>query len=102
MSGCAAPIACTLAPGAFKNRAGWMHEIATKALIGHRREDLALHLTYASSFATEVRELVERETECCGFLTFALSEDHGAVHLTLTGSADARDSLDTVFALYLP
>ena len=59
----AAPIACTLTRGDFKDRASWIRELASRSLRAARRTPLALHLTYAPEAAAQVRELVAEGTD---------------------------------------
>lgn len=98
----AAPIACTLTRGDFKDRASWIRELASRSLRAARRTPLALHLTYAPEAAAQVRELVRKERSCCAFLIFELGEDPAGVHLTITAPEDARDAVDLLFAHFAP
>jgi hypothetical protein len=79
----AAPIACSLAPGAYRDGIAWILELTTRFLRDHRRDGLTLHLVYDGEAAAQVRELVRREQACCGFLTFSLQETTDTVHLTI-------------------
>lgn len=94
------PIACTLGLGDFKTRIAWIHALNARALRGHARDGLALRLTYDAGAADSVRELVRRETACCGFLRFDVREEPGAVHLTVTAPEDARVAAETMFAQF--
>lgn len=91
------PVACTLGLGDFKTRIAWIREVNRRALRGHDREALVLRLTYASDAGDSVRELVRRETSCCGFLGFDLRETPDAVHLTITAPGEARVAAETMF-----
>jgi hypothetical protein len=95
------PIACTLGPGDFKDRVGWIRELSAKSLRGHRRDGLALELTYDSGAAADVRELVRREQACCGFLRFDLRQSADAVHLTITAPPEAQGAADDLFAHFV-
>jgi hypothetical protein len=53
-----APIACTLAPDAFRDRASWIRDLTRRSLRSHRRDGVALHLLYEPDAAAEIRELV--------------------------------------------
>lgn len=94
------PVTCTLGLGDFKTRIAWIREVNKRALRNHVRDGLALRLTYAIGAADEVRELVRRETACCGFLRFDVREEPDAVHLTITAPEGARVAAETMFAQF--
>ena len=93
----AAPIACTLAPGAFQDRLAWIAELTRDALRHHERRDLTLVLVYDPSALDRVRELVRREQTCCAFLTFDLREETHETRLTITAPGRARIAADMLF-----
>ena len=70
----ALPIACTLAPGAFKDRLAWIGALNKDALRKYERRDLVLELSYAPEVSERVHEMVRNEQGCCGFLAFELRE----------------------------
>ncbi|HLG90355.1 MAG TPA: hypothetical protein VKZ79_24555 [Alphaproteobacteria bacterium] len=96
------PIACTLLPNAFKDRAGKIQELTSRFLRRHRREEFSLRLSYDIAASSHVRELVVAEQACCSFLRFELQEDPDAIHLMITAPENARDAVDALFALFLP
>ena len=96
-----APIACTLAPGDFKDRVGWIRELSAKSLRSHHRDGLMLELTYDRAAAVDVHEFVRREQACCGFLRFDLRESADAIHLTITAPLEAQSAADDVFAHFV-
>jgi len=77
------PIACTLTPGDFRDRIGWIADLNRTALLSYRRHGLALELTYRIEALDRVRDLVRREQECCSFLRFVVREEPDVVCLTL-------------------
>jgi hypothetical protein len=93
----AAPIACTLDAGDFKERLAWLADLNRRALIGSRRDDLRLELTYAPHALEDVRKLVRREQHCCAFLDFDLREGGDAVRLVVTAPEEAREAAELVF-----
>jgi hypothetical protein len=95
------PIACTLGPGDFKDRVGWIRELSAKSLRSHRRDGLVLELTYDRSAAADVHEFVRREQACCGFLRFDVRESADAVHLTITAPPEAESAADDLFAHFV-
>jgi hypothetical protein len=96
------PIACTLQPGNHQDRLAWIAALARDGLRGLRREDLRLELRYARDIATRVREMVDKEQKCCGFLSFELTETEEDVRLTITAPERARDVADTLFEQFVP
>jgi hypothetical protein len=97
----AAPIACTLAPGDFKDRLAWIASLTRDALRTYQRHDLSLILSYAPDAADRVREMVRREQECCSFLTFDLREEPHEVRLTITSPDEAREAADMLFEQFV-
>lgn len=97
-----APIACTLLPDAFKDRARWIRDLTSQSLRSQRRDGLSLHLTYEPAAAERVRELVRREQACCTFLRFDLRESADGVHLTVTAPPKACEDADVLFAHLVP
>ena len=95
------PIACTLGPGDFEDRLGWIRELSAKSLRSHRRDGLMLELTYDRSAAADVHEFVRREQACCGFLLFDVRENAVAVHLTITAPPEAQTAADELFAHFV-
>jgi hypothetical protein len=96
------PIACTLGAGDFKARLAWIADLNRRALRGARRDDLRLELTYAPEARDDVSLMVRQEEACCAFLAFDLSEEGGAVRVTITAPEEARAAADTVFAPFAP
>lgn len=92
-----APIACTLGAGDFKARIAWIAALNTEALREVRRDDLTLHLVYASDASDRVRQMVAQERACCAFLRFELSETKDSIRLTITAPETARTAAETVF-----
>ena len=92
-----APIACTLAPGAFKDRLAWIAALTRDVLRSHERRDLVLDLRYAPEAAERVREMVRNEQACCSFLNFDLREQAHEVRLIISAPEAAREAADTLF-----
>jgi hypothetical protein len=91
------PIACTLAPGAYKDRMDAIGALTRDALRSHERRDLVLDLRYAPEARDRVRELVRNEQGCCAFLSFELREGGHEIRLTITAPATAREAADALF-----
>jgi hypothetical protein len=93
----APPIACALAPGAFKERIAWIGALTRDALRSRERRDLVLDLRYAPEAAERVREMVRNEQACCSFLVFDLREQSHEVQLIITAPEAAREAADMLF-----
>ena len=100
--GDAAPIACTLQPGDYKERLAWLAELAREGLLDVSRKDLRLELKYAPRVADRIREMVRKEQQCCAFLDFDLSDIDEGVRLTITAPERAREVADALFEQFLP
>lgn len=93
----APPIACTLAPGEFKNRLAWISALTRDALRSHARRDLVLDLSYAPEARNRVSEMVRNEQACCPFLNFDLREEPDQIRLVITAPEAAREAADMLF-----
>lgn len=96
-----APIACTLAAGAYQERVAWIAKLNRSALRSNRREGTRLVLTYNPGAAARVREMVHRERQCCAFLDFELREDESSASLIITAPEAVQNALDAVFDPFL-
>ena len=97
----ASPIACTLAPGAFKDRLAWIAALNKGALRKYERRDLVLELSYALEARERVHEMVRNERSCCAFLAFELREAGNEIRLTVTAPETAREAADTLFEQFV-
>ena len=97
----ALPIACTLAPGAFKDRLAWIGALNKDALRKYERRDLVLELSYAPEVSERVHEMVRNEQGCCGFLAFELRETGNEIRLNITAPERAREAADALFEQFL-
>lgn len=93
----AAPIACRLDGGDFKQRTAWIAALNARALQVARRDDLRLELEYSPDAVGDVRQMIAHEQECCAFLSFNLIELSNAIKLTITAPEAAREAAETVF-----
>jgi len=97
----AAPIACTLAPGAYKDRLAWIAALNQDALRGYERRDLILGMRYSLDARARVQEMVRNEQACCAFLAFELQDLGNEIRLTITAPERAREAADTLFDQFL-
>lgn len=95
------PIACTLAPDAYKDRIAWIAALNEDALLGHERHDRQLDLRYAPRARARVSELVRNEQACCSFLCFELRDDVDAIRLTITAPESARGAADALLEQFM-
>jgi hypothetical protein len=94
-------IACTLAPGEFKDRLAWIAELTRNALRGYERHDLILVLKYVPEAAERVNEMVRREKNCCSFLTFDVRQHSDEIRLTIKAPEEARIAADMLFEQFV-
>ena len=95
------PIACTLAPGALKDRTAWIAALNKDALRKYQRRDLVLELSYAREARERVHEMVRNEQACCAFLAFELQEAGNEIRLTVTAPETAREAADVLFEQFV-
>ena len=96
-----APIACTLGGADYAERLAWIARLNRDGLLGHERHDAVLELCYATTVRDRVLALVQKESECCAFLTFALDESGSEVRLKITAPDRARDDAELFFEPFL-
>jgi hypothetical protein len=94
-------IACTLAPGKFKDRLAWIAALNKDALRKYERRGLVLELNYAPEARERVHEMVRNEQACCAFLAFELHEAGNEIRLTVTAPERAREAADTLFEQFV-
>jgi len=97
----APPIACTLSASDYKGRLLQIAELARDALRGYERNGLVLTLRYDATAAERVREMVRRERDCCGFLTFDYREDANEVVVTISAPPEAQVAAETMFEQFV-
>lgn len=95
-------IACTLEDDDFKARVEGITQLAARSLLRSGRTPLALHLTYDPQALDEVVDLVAKESTCCPFLDFKVSQDSLGVHLKITAPIKALAAVDDLFAHFAP
>jgi hypothetical protein len=95
------PIACTLTGHNLQERLAAILALTRDALQGFERRGLILDLRFAGNAAARVREMVRKERDCCGFLTFDLREVEQEVRLTITAPEEAREAADFLFEQFV-
>lgn len=97
-----APIACTLSPADFKERAQWLKEMTGRALIGWKDLPHGILLSYRRDTILDVEKLVWQEQSCCGFLDFKIYPKPDSVELAITTKKDLGPDARLLFAHLLP
>jgi hypothetical protein len=93
----ALPIACTLAPGEFKDRVASIAVLNKDALREYERRDLVLESSYALKARERVRDMIRNEQACCAFLSFDVREVKDEIRVTVTAPEMAREAADVLF-----
>jgi len=94
------PIACTLSAGDFVKRLAGIAKLNAAALMGRRRRDLTLELSYQVDAAEEVLRMVRGEQECCAFLAFEIRQDPDAVRVSIAAPEAARGAAAMMFEAF--
>jgi MerR family transcriptional regulator, copper efflux regulator len=91
------PIACTLSPRAYRDRAEELSALARRAL--QHRIDHGIRLTFDTGEVTydRLRGIVAAEAECCPFLTMRISRAPDVLHLEITGPDEAGPIIAELF-----
>ena len=97
-----APIACTLSAANFKERALWLRDLTSRALLRHQLDGLSLNLSYRLEAATDIDKMVLQEKECCAFLSYTVRRAAVSIDVTVTGPADASADAQALFSHLLP
>ena len=82
-------------------RLAWIAAINAKSLREFRRDGLRLILTYAAEGAADVEGMLDRERQCCAFLTFDLREATDGVELTIAVPNPAWESAEVLLEPFL-
>ncbi len=85
MASCCEPIVCTLStPEAGDRLAEWsdLHDVATS--VEQLNDGVRIHLP--ATFAAEARDLADRESKCCAFLDFEITELDDVIDMTIVST----------------
>lgn len=96
-----APIACTLGGTDYTERLAWIASLNNDGLLGHQRHDGVLELRYTRRVRNRVHEMVQKESECCAFLTFTIDESGAEVRVTITAPGLMREAADLLLDPFL-
>jgi hypothetical protein len=97
-----APIACTLTPNEFKDRAAWLSRLADEALLAHRIHGGTAHLLYRLEAKEAVEQLVRQEQACCSFLRFEMAQTVLGIEVSVTAPPEVREDAAALLAHLLP
>jgi hypothetical protein len=90
------PIACTLNPSEMRERTKLVHRLFRDAVLDQTAIEGGIRTRFRDEPDVErrVRELVDAESRCCAFLTFALGRDGEGLWLDITGTPEARPVIE--------
>lgn len=96
----AVPAACSLEPGAFRER---MSEIATLmrtfgGVMERTQGGMELRFKAGDGVRTALEALAEKERACCASLEFTVGESAGSIALIIEGIAGDRAAIDELAA----
>jgi hypothetical protein len=94
-------IVCSLTKKQLRERLDELRELSRDALISAQRDGLALRLRYKLEAEKRVRCMIEREQQCCAFLTFDLRIEVNAVALGINAPEAARQGIEHIYAQFL-
>ena len=94
------PIACTLAPGEYQDRAGELAALSARALRSREQTADGERLVFTDSPETEreLRAVIAAEAGCCAFLRMDLQRADEGLVLDIAGPQDARPIIAELFA----
>lgn len=94
------PIACTLRPSDYRDRAAQLRALADHALRSRSPIAGGERLTFApgARIQQRLRDAIAAEASCCAFLDMQLREEPGALVLDITGSTEAQPIIAELFA----
>jgi hypothetical protein len=93
-------LACCLNRVEMQEREQRWQRLSESALLESSRDRERALLTYRDTpeVASELRELVRLERECCPFLGFSITERAGAIDLQIDGPPEAEAMIDSFAA----
>jgi hypothetical protein len=94
------PIACTLTPTQYQERAAELASLAERALRSREQTDRGERLTFdfSESIERELDAAVAAEASCCSFLTMNLQRREDRLVLDIAGPEEARPLIAALFA----
>lgn len=96
------PVACTLQTKDLKERQAWIRCVTDESLVWHTLAGNSIKLTYLRAALDDIRAIVQKEQQCCAFLTFEVEVNAKDVVLTITSPPETRESSRWLFAQFLP
>jgi hypothetical protein len=96
------PLACSLEAGPLEKRLAAISELGEQSLLGSTvdRDRRVLRFRADANTRERLREIVAAEAECCAFLDLDLSEEDGAVVLTIAAPQGAGEMADGLAATF--
>lgn len=94
-----APIACSLSAAEQARRLETSGAIADGAMLDATVTDRGASIRFRPEAEAELRELIEAESRCCGFLDFDLRVEGEALRLRVEGPDGAQPIILALFGL---
>jgi hypothetical protein len=93
---------CSLSPTNFIERIAWLRELSSRALISHSIGRNQAELNYKINARKDTEEFIRRESTCCSFFTFSISEVNNLILLAISWPSEKQDSAINLFSNFLP
>jgi catechol 2,3-dioxygenase-like lactoylglutathione lyase family enzyme len=89
-------VGCTLSPSARDERSSEIGALLGPALVDVQRSEGAVRIALRDrpGLDAEVRDLIEKERQCCSFLEFSVDRAADILNVDISGPAEAADTLD--------
>jgi hypothetical protein len=92
------PIACSLPASEMNDRVAEFRDLGARTTARELRPGhLVLRFSRAEGLAETLQNLVQREKECCPFLTFRIEEEAGEIRVDVSGPLESQPVLESLF-----
>ncbi len=85
MASCCEPVECTLSTPEADDRLAEWSELRDAATSVEQLDD-RVRLRFPATLAAKVRDLADRESQCCGFLDIDVTDHGDAVEMTIAST----------------
>ncbi len=93
---------CSLSPTRFVGRIAWLKDLSSRALVSHTIGQNQAELNYKINAHKDIEELIRRESACCSFFTFSISEENNVILLAISWPSEKQESAINLFSNFLP
>src|SRR3954469_17476204 len=94
------PLACSLNGAEARDRLLQMAAVGEACLLDIKANTTTSRLRFRPEVRERLQSIVAAEAECCPFLSLDLSEEPGAVRLTIAAPAGAAPTLEGLVAAF--